>query len=227
MAKIPVFNLPRPADPPLLRYTFLEEMMFDVFGSEPFDMLEIGVDTGDFARVLYQSDRVHPARFVGIDPYFQRDEQYERVKHDYASWGYDLVRARSVEYWQDCDDRFDCIYVDALHDYMSSFEDMAIWFFRLPPGGVMIVDDYGIVVWPEKTKAVNDFLEIARPLIGAYGYRSHEICTPEQQPWFVPITKTNVILQVGPEQEPQIKQKVLDDIKAVLATGKRPHIHPS
>lgn len=223
-----VFNLPRAPHLPGQRYEFLENLIFDLYRGRAFSLLEVGVDTGDFAKVLHSSDRIAVSRLVGIDPYVGRDDQYACVNTLFLEMGYELRRARSHEVWLENDERFDCVYVDALHDYLSTFEDMALWFFRLTPGGTMIVDDFGFVGWPEKTKAVNDFIRIARPLIDALGYRSYHLYSGDDGPWPVPVEKSNVLMRAVPDFAACAgTEAVLYGIKAVLATGKRPEVAPS
>jgi len=141
--------------------------------------------------------------------------------------GFELIRARPHEAWRKDIGRFDCIYVDGLHDYLSTFEDMALWFFRMTPKGTMIVDDYGFVGWPEKTKAVNDFIRIAEPPIDALGYRSYHVYTGLAGNWPIPAEKSNVLIRAGDLSDERVVQDVIRKMKAVLADGKRLDVFPN
>lgn len=221
-----VFNVPREPHPASQRYDFLEKLIFDLFQGRPFSLLEIGVDGGLFAEILHGSHRIEVAKLVGVDPYVGRDEQYHEVSKQFSSMGFDLIRQRSHEAWQQGLGGFDCIYVDALHDYLSTFEDMALWFFRLAPGGTMVVDDFGFVAWPEKTRAVNDFIRIARPLIDGLGWRSYHVFTGDAGEWPIPVEKSNVLIRAANSLNGDAIATVIDGLKEVLATGKRPQIVP-
>ena len=51
----------------------------------------------------------------------------------------------------------DFAFVDAGHDFHSVLSDLASWWPRIKPGGVLAGDDYGDPAWPEVTRAVQQF----------------------------------------------------------------------
>jgi predicted O-methyltransferase YrrM len=55
----------------------------------------------------------------------------------------------------------DFAFIDAGHDYQSVLSDLATWWPRVKPGGLLAGHDYGHVAWPGVTRAVHDFFRRA------------------------------------------------------------------
>ena len=51
----------------------------------------------------------------------------------------------------------DFAFIDAGHDYQSVLSDLAAWWPRVKPGGVLAGQDYADPGWPEVMRAVHDF----------------------------------------------------------------------
>lgn len=53
-------------------------------------------------------------------------------------------------------DRFDMIFLDAMHTYEDVRDDIQRWWLRLKPGGWMVFHDYGHANFPGVKKAVDE-----------------------------------------------------------------------
>jgi hypothetical protein len=51
----------------------------------------------------------------------------------------------------------DFVFIDAGHDYQSVLSDLAAWWPRVKPGGVLAGHDYGDPAWPGGKQAVDQF----------------------------------------------------------------------
>ena len=68
------------------------------------------------------------------------------------------VRKASVEASTGYEDQsIDFVFIDAAHDYDNVKADIAAWYPKVRPGGVLAGHDYG---WEGVNRAVNEFLEL-------------------------------------------------------------------
>lgn len=51
----------------------------------------------------------------------------------------------------------DFVFIDAGHDFQNVLSDLAVWWPRIKPGGVLAGHDYGDPAWPEVSRAVHQF----------------------------------------------------------------------
>jgi SAM-dependent methyltransferase len=67
------------------------------------------------------------------------------------------IRKKSVDAAMDyADGSLDVVFIDACHDYDSVKEDIAAWFPKVKPDGIISGHDYS-TVWPGVVQAVNEF----------------------------------------------------------------------
>lgn len=120
---------------------------------------EIGVKHGQFSeyvldhwkgRRLYSVD---PWREFGRDVYHdddnvaqrEQDRNYEITRNRLARFGdrSKILRMTSEEAARQIPDAsLDFVYLDARHDYASVKEDIALWYPKVKPGGVLAGHDY-------------------------------------------------------------------------------------
>ncbi len=123
------------------------------------DGAEIGVKHGQFSeylldhwngRLLYSVD---PWREFGRDEYHdddnvaqrEQDRNFEITRNRLARFGERsrILRMTSEEAAREiADASLDFVYLDARHDYKSVKEDIALWYPKVKPGGVLAGHDY-------------------------------------------------------------------------------------
>jgi hypothetical protein len=151
---------------------------------------EVGVRDGEFSEHLLREWKGR--RLVSIDPWAEpADEQYfEQTRFRLAPFG-----ARS-EIWRttsvDAAARVapastDFVYIDALHDYDSALEDVAHWYPKMRPGGIIAGHDYVDGEFPEGVfgvkRAVDEFF-------GQRGVRVRQtLLDPPWRSWIVRVPR--------------------------------------
>lgn len=142
---------------------------------------EIGIWEGDFSAQLLRRRR--PARLFLIDPWEHREEPeyeraffgertpggqakmdgiYEGVKRRFAreieAGVVVVIRARSADAAAQVEE-LDWAYIDGDHTYDAVLVDLAKFWERLKPGGLLCGDDYAVEGWWEDgvTRAVDAF----------------------------------------------------------------------
>src|SRR5690606_26031789 len=90
--------------------------------------LEIGVYRGETFH------EVRASRKVAVDPKFAIDAS-ERLD------GSDYVERTSDDFFRDCRDTFDVIYLDGLHTFEQTLRDLLNSCERLSRDGVILIDD--------------------------------------------------------------------------------------
>ena len=131
-------------------------------------VVEVGVAQAEGALRILALKNIR--RYIGVDPWLRykgppleeledgyRDrkmglwatqdeweEVYERAKRRVAPYGEKarLIRAFSHEAVDQIDEPVDVVYIDGNHQYEYVMKDLAIWFDKLQPGGLLCGDDY-------------------------------------------------------------------------------------
>ena len=119
---------------------------------------EIGVWNGDYSEALLRGWQ--PGEFFAVDPwreypqhdYFdptnapqlEMDARYDRTCQRLAGFaGCHVLRKTSFQAARDFpDEHFDCVYIDAAHDYKSVLIDLVTWWPKIRPGGILAGHDY-------------------------------------------------------------------------------------
>jgi hypothetical protein len=144
--------------------------------------IEVGVWRGEYSRIIMNS--IEPLQFYGVDPYLLHDEYgdapdpvefanqtnlnelYMRVAGEFARNPYaTLLREKGVDAAKQFDDNsLDFVYIDGDHSYDFVKNDIAAWYPKIMPGGILSGHDY-TEGNPQKghiygvIKAVNEFVE--------------------------------------------------------------------
>jgi hypothetical protein len=149
--------------------------------------VEIGVQKGRYSEFLL--DHWRGARLISVDPWLEvlEDEYVDRAnvpqgQHEryfrkttgrLARFGTrsEIRRTTSVEAAAEVADRsLDFVYIDARHDRESVLEDLAAWYPKMRPGGIIAGHDYVDGWFPSGhftvKSAVDDFF-------GRLGLRVH------------------------------------------------------
>lgn len=166
---------------------------------------EIGVRTGSHLNAIVRG--ADPDEFVGIDSWTddpvvsrndsgssqaQLDELELRVRQKFSKYGERgrIIRNYSFEEVKHVpDEYFDYVYIDADHSYEAVKRDIADWFPKVRPGGVLAGHDYverrigrccyGVI------RAVNEFVEqnsIRHFTVTDERFATWMIMKPSQQP---------------------------------------------
>ena len=118
--------------------------------------VEVGVWRGDYSRFI--NEHLVPQQFYGVDPYMQYNDYpdgedfADQVSLDrlhaatllrYNSWGATLLRSTSVDAAsQFLDGTLDFVYLDGDHVYEGVKADIAAWWPKIRPGGILSGHDY-------------------------------------------------------------------------------------
>ena len=114
---------------------------------------EVGVERAVYSKVI--CSRVPGIKMYGIDPWERYegyrdhvsqkhlDEFYESAKNRMKDYDYTILRKTSKEASKDFKDgTLDFVYIDAMHDYDSVKEDIALWHPKVRRGGIVAGHDY-------------------------------------------------------------------------------------
>ena len=129
--------------------------------------IEIGVDMGVFARQFlsrWNGEYIHLIDPYGYDEFFPWDRTLDMLTATAAllpyHGRYKFVRAQSPQceplVWWKVQPQF--VYIDAAHDRASVAADIAAWWSRLAPDGMLAGHDYDPDL-PGVIEAVNAFAE--------------------------------------------------------------------
>jgi hypothetical protein len=156
------------------------------------DAAEIGVKTGKYSDFLLS--RWRGRKLISIDPWLaaETDEYVDRAnvpqdaherflaetRQRLAPHGArsEILRLTSLEAAERVADRtLDFVYIDARHDYDSVLEDLAAWYTKVRPGGIVAGHDYVDGTFPSGVfgvkRAVDEFF-------GARGIRVYSTGGP-------------------------------------------------
>ena len=141
--------------------------------------VEVGVHRGEFAAGFLELWR--GLRYIGVDPWRVLPAYSERLDHsestsqdareaDYAAarraiapyaGRAELLRATSEEAAGALPDALHFVYIDAAHDLASVRHDIALWWPKVRPGGILAGHDYANPWAPAVTVAVDEFAQAA------------------------------------------------------------------
>jgi predicted O-methyltransferase YrrM len=143
-------------------------------------ILEIGVAWGYHSEHLLM--KMPNVKYVGIDPYlaaydkedafpkfvaelFNSNEQdsmnrlHTAVKsylEEIAPERVRIVREKSLRFAENCNEKFDLIFLDGDHTYSNVLQELRVFWNLCEKGGIMCGDDYD---WPAVKKAVDQFAQ--------------------------------------------------------------------
>lgn len=118
--------------------------------------VEVGVWRGEYsARIV---EHLQPQKFYGVDPYVQYndfpdpddfanqsalDQLHDRTIQLYHRLGATLLRTTSVDAAGQFEDgSLDFVYLDGDHTYAGVSADIAAWWPKVKPGGILSGHDY-------------------------------------------------------------------------------------
>lgn len=107
---------------------------------KPKKILEIGMGMEGYSTRVWlehcdgQLTSIDKQDWSHIAPKF-KDEFGERFK---------FIEGRSEEVMPTLEDKYDLIYIDGLHTYEGAYADIKNAIPLLEPGGLLVVDDYGV-----------------------------------------------------------------------------------
>jgi hypothetical protein len=118
--------------------------------------VEVGVWRGDYSRFIIE--HLQPKCFWGVDPYeiyndfpdpddFASPDSLEQLYHAtlkrYDGWDANLIRSTSVDAAEQFEDNsIDFVYLDGDHVYAAVRADIAAWWPKIKPGGILSGHDY-------------------------------------------------------------------------------------
>jgi len=122
--------------------------------------VEVGIWRGDYSLQIIEA--LSPTNFFGVDPYLIHDEYnnvpnsseyanqhnldqlYERVNTKFNSWPCaSLIRNKGVDAAAQFEDAsLDFVYIDGDHTYDYVKGDIAAWWPKVKPGGILSGHDY-------------------------------------------------------------------------------------
>lgn len=122
--------------------------------------VEVGVWRGDYTSIIIAM--LQPNKFYGVDPYRifddykdqpdpneyanqqNLDKLFERVQNRYARWpNAELMRTTGVEAAASFEDNsIDFVYIDGDHTYEFVRKDIAAWWPKVRPGGILSGHDF-------------------------------------------------------------------------------------
>jgi predicted O-methyltransferase YrrM len=128
---------------------------------------EIGVMKGNFSATLLRD--WHGRELLSIDPWLEVPENEGHARAVLAQFGARsriLVMTSEAAAAQVPDASLDFAYVDARHDYASVKADLAAWYPKIRPGGILAGHDYPE---PGVRAAVDEFAAAHRLTVHATG----------------------------------------------------------
>ncbi len=103
---------------------------------------------------------------------------YCLVDKRFKAAGATLIRAPSIKAARlFANHSLDMVYIDANHTYQGVKDDLAAWYDKVKPGGIISGDDYGGSVFLGVTKAVDEF-------IAQYNLTMHRDLAIEYRTWW-------------------------------------------
>jgi hypothetical protein len=83
-----------------------------------------------------------------------------------------VIRDNSINASENFDiDFFDCVFIDAGHEYNDVIKDLIAWYPKIKKGGIICGHDYDDPNWTGVTQAVNDFFDIQKITVSKPSYR--------------------------------------------------------
>jgi hypothetical protein len=127
-----------------------------------FKYLEIGFFKGK--NSIPQSKLFPESFFFSIDTFKNnRNYKFENInitKFNKTSNNLTLFKGNINKFFNKYKEniKFDIIYVDGNHSFKDCLNDLTFCKKLLKPNGIIIIDDYMSIGWPDVTKAVDSFL---------------------------------------------------------------------
>jgi len=150
--------------------------VFDRLGVK--SVVEVGVGSGDFARVILQSNI---DRYVGVDHWLNPADADRKAKamELLSDPRVQIIEKPSHEAsYQFADGSIDCVYVDAQHDYESVYSDLVRWW---PKCRVMIAGhDYGL--WNHAVNCPFGVIPAVERFAQGYGLEINVTGSPSTSP---------------------------------------------
>ena len=158
--------------------------------------VEVGVCTGRYSKILL--DNIPGLQLLGIDPYvpYGGGGSFRHQETHYANYltarkmlapypNYILVvgYAHDVARWIP-DESLDFVFIDGIHSYESTFEDMTDWAPKVRKGGIVSGHDYYLTERMRVKEAVDDYAKKHGIEVQSteWDYEAHR---DDQQPdWF-------------------------------------------
>jgi hypothetical protein len=132
--------------------------------------VEVGVGFGGHAEALLEQTDI--SELLGVDPYEHRenyDDPMNLSSPDFENlfWyvigrlsrfgpRYNHLRGSSAQAAAVLNVELDFVYLDADHSYEGVQQDLALWYPKIRPGGIIGGHDYGQADYPGVTRAVNE-----------------------------------------------------------------------
>lgn len=148
---------------------FMNEMGFKTF-------VEVGCKEGRTTGHILKN--APDARAIAIDPWIAQPKGSDPKRETYASWDFEeierafwenvgedkerctMYRATSKDAATDVPDGgVDLVFIDALHDYESVKEDIALWWPKVRAGGMLAGHDFNHQ-WPGVERAVAEGFDL-------------------------------------------------------------------
>ena len=128
------------------------EVIADLINKHGYKTIaEIGIARGDTARYVLENCDI--TYYLMVDPQ-PRESYIEKILEDYpqSRWKKETSEVASMH----CDNNFDLIFIDALHDYDHIKQDIELWLPKIKQGGVICGHDYNNTRFPGIARAVNE-----------------------------------------------------------------------
>lgn len=167
------------------RWDFLASLMVEQ-GYKTF--VEIGCKEGRTTGHILAN--VPDSRVIAIDPWMKQEKSDDPKKETYEAWDFEaierefwanvgehkerceMLRTTSVEAFGDLievrprmSERFDLVFIDALHDYEHVMEDIRHWWCAVRPGGILAGHDFNHK-WPGVERAVAESFNLMQVGVG-------------------------------------------------------------
>ena len=151
------------------RYDRIYEPAFDSFGSNSFDILEIGIFKG--SSIEAHLEYAPNAHIMGVDIFTRaQPENIPILNHPNVKWIKHDSTLPSVPF---TDERFDIIIDDGLHTHIAQRKTFENFFPYLKDGGVYFIED----VWPFGIMTNQEKLYPRPP------HKKTNVLSPEQKWW--------------------------------------------
>lgn len=120
---------------------------------------------------------------IAIDPWIKQEASADPTRETYEAWDFaeiertfwenvgehknrcTMVRDTSEQSakltFQDHDETFDVVFIDALHDYDSVMQDISLWWPLVREGGFLVLHDFNHK-WPGVMRAVADHFPLMK-----------------------------------------------------------------
>jgi len=128
--------------------------------------VEVGTRAGYFSKYILDHTLM---KVIAIDPWIDNAElsnaeavyqQCVDLLKEYNNRVYMLKAFSPAAANIFKDESFDFVYIDALHDYTSVFNDLNAWWPKIKKGRIMAGHDFSETKWPGVVNAVKQFCQV-------------------------------------------------------------------